>query len=252
MRQLFEWIGVPDDTIAKISLELLRDKEGIQSKERVVVTPRFEEKALPPDAKPLEQWSGEDNKYIIKIAEYMRSRGLFLEDADFHWSPDRKFRNRLIIPYTFEGKVVGWTSRDVTGTSEFKYISEQQVGYVYGLDAQKDYRRAFALLMEGSIDAIHMDGMALLGSELKPEQALLINSLGKDIIYIPDRDPNGEKMVEEAIEQGWMVSMPEWDREVNDVGDAVERYGRLYTLHTIIGSAESSPLKIRLRKKKWF
>ena len=106
--------------------------------------------------------------------------------------------------------------------------------------------------MEGSIDAIHMDGMALLGSELKPEQALLINSLGKDIIYIPDRDPNGEKMVEEAIEQGWMVSMPEWDREVNDVGDAVERYGRLYTLHTIIGSAESSPLKIRLRKKKWF
>ena len=46
--------------------------------------------------------------------------------------------------------------------------------------------------------------------------------------------------------------MPEWNQEINDVGDAVSKYGRLYALHSIVTAAEESPLKIRLRAKKWF
>ena len=46
--------------------------------------------------------------------------------------------------------------------------------------------------------------------------------------------------------------MPEWSEDINDIGDAVQRYGRLYTLHSIAMAAEDSPLKIRLRAKKWF
>jgi len=252
MRKLFEWIGVPDDVIMKIAFELLRDKEGVVTKNRVAVLPKFEIKNLPPDAKPLEEWSGEDNKYIIKLVEYMRSRNLYLEDTSFYWSPNLQYRNRLIIPFFYEKKIVGWTARDVLDGKNFKYISEQQPGYVYGIDQQQDYKRVFSILVEGPIDAIHVDGMALLGSELKDEQALLINSLGKDIIFVPDRDKKGSYMIEPAIDQGWMVSLPEWDSDINDVGAAAERYGRLYTLHSIISAAEYSPLKIRLRKRKWF
>jgi hypothetical protein len=46
--------------------------------------------------------------------------------------------------------------------------------------------------------------------------------------------------------------MPQWDDDINDIGDAVDKYGRLYTLYSIANAAESSPLKIRLRAKKWF
>ena len=46
--------------------------------------------------------------------------------------------------------------------------------------------------------------------------------------------------------------MPEWSSEVNDIGEAVSKYGRLYTLYSIANVAEDSPLKIRLRAKKWF
>jgi len=76
--------------------------------------------------------------------------------------------------------------------------------------------------------------------------------LQKQIIVVPDRDKAGSKLVEQAIEQGWSVSLPEWADDINDIGDAVQRYGRLYTLHSIAVSAEDSPLKIRLRAKKWF
>jgi hypothetical protein len=46
--------------------------------------------------------------------------------------------------------------------------------------------------------------------------------------------------------------MPDWAEDINDISDAVHRYGRLYTLHSIATAAEDSALKIRLRKKKWF
>ena len=37
-----------------------------------------------------------------------------------------------------------------------------------------------------------------------------------------------------------------------DVNEAVQKYGKIYTLHTIVGSAEFNELKIKLGAKKWF
>ena len=102
------------------------------------------------------------------------------------------------------------------------------------------------------MDAIHIEGCALGGSEISDQQVMLLNKLQRDIIVVPDRDKAGSKLVERAIELGWSVSLPEWNQDINDIGDAVSKYGRLYTLHSIVTAAEESPLKIRLRAKKWF
>ena len=69
---------------------------------------------------------------------------------------------------------------------------------------------------------------------------------------MPDRDHPGKRLVEEAIEHGWQVSMPDWDIDIKDTGEAVQQYGQVYTLFSIVAAAESSPLKIRLKAKKWF
>jgi DNA primase len=182
----------------------------------------------------------------------MRKRQLYLEDYEFYWSPATGFRNRLIIPFRNEGKIVGYTARAVNDESRSKYLSDQQPGYVFNVDNQRDWRRKFCVIVEGPVDAIYLDGVALLGSEIKDQQSMLINHLNKTNIVVPDRDSSGEKLIEQAIENEWMVSMPSWDEDVNDPGDAVLKYGRLYTLHSIVSEAESSPLKIRLKAKKWF
>jgi hypothetical protein len=46
--------------------------------------------------------------------------------------------------------------------------------------------------------------------------------------------------------------MPEWSQDIKDVSEAVNKYGRLYTLYSIVNGAEESALKIKLRQKKWF
>jgi DNA primase len=81
---------------------------------------------------------------------------------------------------------------------------------------------------------------------------MLLNRLQKQIIVCPDRDIAGKKLVEQAIDLGWSVALPDWSSEITDISEAVSKYGRLYTLYSIANTAEDSPLKIRLRAKKWF
>ena len=106
--------------------------------------------------------------------------------------------------------------------------------------------------MEGPLDAIGVDGVALLGSEVKDQQALLLKTLNKEVILVPDRDENGKHLVEQAMELGWSVSMPEWTEDIKDVNDAVIKYGKIFTLHSIVNAKESNELKIKLRSKQWF
>jgi DNA primase len=159
------------------------------------------------------------------------------------------YRDRMIVPFYYQDKIVGWTARKIVD-DKVKYLSEQQPGYVFNLDAQDD-DRLFVIAVEGPIDAILLDGVAFLGSEVKQQQSMLIKSLNKKIIVVPDRDTAGEKLIHDAMELGWSVSMPEWDHDVKDINDAVIKYGRLHTLYSIVKHAENQQLKIKLRMKKW-
>jgi hypothetical protein len=228
----------------------MRINEGVQVAERKIELPTFSTVPLPPDAVKIADIT-DFNKFSIAIVEYMAARNLNLDDTEYYWSPSLAYRDRLIIPFYYEKRIVGWTARTITADKQPKYLMEVQPGFVYGLDEQ-GYNKVFAILCEGQVDAIHVDGCALGGSEINDAQAMLINKLNKDIIVVPDRDPAGSKLVEQAIELGWGVSMPDWNQDCNDIGDAVDKYGRLYTLYSIANAAETSPLKIRLRAKKWF
>ena len=249
MRRLLQWLNAPDDTINKLALTVMQENEGIQTTQQLVELPTFKTVPLPDDAIKIADIT-EFNKYSLAILEYMSTRGLNLDDTDYYWSPSLGYRDRLIIPFLYEKRIVGWTARTVLPDKQPKYMSEQQPGFVYGLDEQGP-NKVFTIVCEGPMDAIHIDGTALLGSEVKDQQAMLINRVGKQIIVVPDRDQAGAKLIDQAIDLGWSVSLPDWADDVNDIGDAVAKYGRLYTLYSIVNNAESNELKIRLRSKKW-
>lgn len=255
MRKLMEWLNVPTATINKLSLDVLRVNEGIEIVESHVNIPVFETVALPEYSTKLidipdynEHNPGFES--FLSVIEYMASRNLNIDDTDFYWTPSIGYRDRLIIPFYYQGRTVGWTARSVIKDKKPKYLRQSQPGYVYNID-QQGPQKAFCIVVEGAIDAIHIEGVAVLRNEFNEQQAALINRLNKDVIVVPDRDRAGSKIIEQAIDQGWSVSMPDWKPGIKDVSDAVAEYGRLYTLYSIVNSAESSPLKIKLRTKKW-
>jgi len=254
-KKLLEWLNTPDNEITKLALDVMRSNEGVEVQQHKVELPEFSTVQLPDEAVRIADIPdyNENNKYFkyfLDVITYMSQRNLNLDDTDYYWSPTLAYRDRLIIPFYYKGRIVGYTARAV-GESKSKYLTTMQPGYVFNLDEQSP-NKIFCILCEGQIDALHVDGCAISGSDIGDAQALLLNRLNKDIYVVPDRDKAGSKLVEQAIDRGWHVSMPNWDPDINDVGDAVAKYGRLYTLYSIASAAESSPLKIRLRAKKWF
>ena len=86
--------------------------------------------------------------------------------------------------------------------------------------------------------------------EISSDQALLLGTLNKQIIVVPDRDKTGLKMCDRALELGYQVSLPNWEADIKDVNDAVVRYGKLPTLLSILQSATNSKIKIEMQRKK--
>ena len=251
MKRFMSLINIDDTLISKMSLEALRiDEEGGGTLLKQII-PTFHQVSLPLDAQPITTLLDRVPDKLIPVLEYISKRGLYLEDYPFYWSPMIGFSNRLIIPFFKNHRLVGYTARTIKEGVEPRYISEQQPGYVFNLDRQH-YERKFVIVCEGPFDAISIDACAILGAEIKDSQKWLLQQLAKEVILVPDHDHKGPKTVEQAIEYGWSVSMPDWPPDTKDVNDAVRKIGRLATLWLILNAKQSNPLKIRLRAKHWF
>jgi len=244
--QLLYYLGVPDDLIKKLSLDVLKLFSSETEKYNTHL-PNFKTIELPQGSDTLKNIT---NKNIIPVLEYMVKRNLYETDLDYYWTDEIILRDRLIIPFTYDNKIVGYTARTCKQNKTPKYLTSSQPGYVFNLDKQK-YTHPWVIATEGPIDAIHINGIAILGSDINDKQKLLIETLKKNVLIVPDRDKSGEKLILQAIENEWSVSMPPWHYGINDISDAVDRYGRLLTLYSIMKYKYSSKLKIKLNMKSW-
>ena len=246
-RKLLAWMGVDQNTISALNLESLRHKDISQLAQDRTQTKltkvTFNKLELPEELRLIEE---SDQQYV----DYLESRAVDPGDYPYMISPDQKGRQaeRIVIPYTYDGVIVGWSARYLDDRQP-KFINEQQQGYVFGTDLQQDHWTQ-AIVVEGIFDALSLNCLAVLHNDINAKQAQVIASLRKDITVVPDQDEAGLKLVDRAVELGWAVSMPEWHPGVKDVNDAVKRYGRLGTLITIMNSRETSKIKIELMRKK--
>ena len=258
LNQFMRNLNIPDDVIGQVRLEALRLDSTSTTEVRNII-PKFDARALPLDAISFEELDTflklPDGDYAVptKFTEtyaYLVDRKIDPWSYPFYWTNKVGFNNRIIIPFLYKGEIVGWTARAINDAKP-KYLSEQQPGYVFNLDSQQD-DRDFVIVCEGPFDALSIDACAILGAEIKDSQNWLLKQLGKELVLVPDRDHEGPRTVEQAIEYGWSVSMPDWPPDVKDVNDAVIKLGKLATLYLIASAKESNSLKIQLKAKKWF
>lgn len=251
IRKLMSWLGVSDEQIKKMAFYAFQQKTDTDEKTHVFV-PNFSTSPLPDKSIEIDFSKNYKDPNLSKVVEYAIKRKLdTVTKTKFYWSSHAAYRDRLIIPYYYKNKVVGWNSRTHIKDKKPKYISNLQPGYVYGLDWQT-HDRKMCIVCEGVIDAALIEGCAVLSNQIGNNQAELINSLNKQVIVLPDRDKSGMGMVSQALEYGWAVSFPPWASDIKDAADAVEKYGKLYTIYSIVENAEYTKLKIQLSAKKWF
>jgi hypothetical protein len=242
-RRLLSWLGVPDRDIELINLDSLRHRningliEDRQRTFNVLQGIEFEERELPAGA-----------EFVQPGTTYWSYLSARHAPANFPFMIDPMSKRKgIIIPFTHNNRVVGWTKRFLDAHNP-RYFSDSQPGYVFGTDLQHpDWQHV--IVTEGIFDALSIGGLALMHNDINDAQARLIRSLERQITVVPDQDSAGLALIDRAVELGWAVSIPNWQDGVKDVNDAVKKYGRLGTLLTIMQARETSRIKIELRKK---
>lgn len=254
---LLEYLGVPDSEIKRIQLECIREKEladgpiAYVKKSNKTSIPKFDTVKLPTGAKPLIELIESDDppEQAINVAKYLYDRGIYDYISNVYWSPKPGFKTRAIFPFFQSGNIVGYTARSTTDNVTSKYLMQVGEDFVYGIDRVTERDRKYLILTEGVIDAELVNGVAVLSNEISNKQAEYVKLFKGEVIVCPDRDEAGKKLAKQAIEYGWSVSFPNWQDDIKDVADAVNRYGKLYTIKSIIDGRVSNPTKIEVKLK---
>ena len=266
-RKLLNWLGADPTEVKRLVIEAIRIKELIRPEdikepaEEII----FEARSLPQEAQSFLALAE-----FYKLAEYQSTPKLFTDAVhysldrkidtikyDLYWTPEieHKLNHRVIIPFVYKGRTVGYTARATVDGIKPKYHSNHPANFVFNMDRQLPTSK-FVLVVEGPFDAMSIDGVSVQTNEISEQQAEIIEGLGREVIYVPDFDQHLNKQgrpvwpglaaVEQAIEYGWSVSFPVWRETCKDVNAAVVKYGKLFVMKAILEGKESNSLKIKL------
>lgn len=274
MRKFLEGVGVSSTEVKRINYRALQLGKMIMGNAEaaqalpMMFRPSFSPKSLPPQSKSLATWAAEgcDDPDFADAATYIFGRGdAIAMSTEFFWTPDKKddMNRRIILPFEHSGEVVGYTARliDEATPSKPRYHSDVPSNFIFNnrlLTGQTKY----IILVEGPFDALACNGIATLGAKISDEQAHWINASGKTVVVLPDRDKQGQRMIDLAVHHGWQVSFPKlkdgsgraswWDRDVKDAADASKCYGKMYTVRSIIESSTANKMQIAIQQKLLF
>lgn len=249
-RQLFLWLGLGESEVGKLSLLAMkiRDDQPITKKALNFV---LEPRSLPDQCQNIDTWIAQgcqDTELLAVISYLVDTRKMGWDWYPWHWSAAPGYRDRVILPFYQNGEIVGYTGRKIQDGNP-KYLTDSQPGYVFNMDRQTSDRK-YVIVVEGQFDAIAIDGVAVMHNNPSDTQVARINALGREVIVVPDRDKPGAEMLKTTLEQGWSASVPDLGPDIKDVADSVKKYGRLYTLSTILRYRVSNQIKIQLMKRQ--
>ncbi len=258
--QYLDWLGVPKSGIQSLKMELLQKQ--LDGTTQSIAQPRgiyqkFPSVELPENARPIESYLSEStfDPDFLKVVEYLESRGEDIAGGyDYYWSPSLKHQlnNRVVIPFYSHNQIVGWTARYAGSPPQGipRYFNSSiPDGYLFNNDVLDIPGRKFSILVEGSFDAIAVQGVGALGSTLSEQQIFQLASRDQEIIVLPDRQRKNQDLIDAALMFGWSVSFPEWEDDVKDAAEACKRYGQLYTITSVIQSRTKNDVEIGIKRQ---
>lgn len=279
MQNFLHYLGMNFDEIQKLTFEVWRENQlsNIQQKthspEILFFNRSFTEIELPENSQKIMTLleKGFDDVDFLETVNYLiNQRGsIIAKSYEYYWSPQKEniINRSIIVPFYYENKIVGWSARRIDNV-KVRYYAQTPKDYLFMNHNLYKKNRKYVILVEGVFDSIAIDGVAALGGSLNKNQINWLNSSGKEIIVVPDRKKDESTLLDIAIENEWYASIPpindtpsintkgelniwSWHSEIKDCADAVKKYGRLFTLQSILENKTKDAVKIKLFKKMY-
>lgn len=243
-RKLFVFLGgnvksLPIDFLLKKSDTYSRTGGLLARGENTAVF-NFDEVELPSGSIPLHDCIDVSAGLVVG---YIMNLGKEIAMAqDYFWTP--YMPSYLIIPYYHRKRIVGWLARNC-GDIGRRFLGKCHADFVFRQDTLEKGSSRSVIVVEGVMNAIAINGVAIRNATLTKKQEALLEVSGQDVIMLPDQDVTGMSFIDVAEKRGWRVSVPDWDVGVKDVVDATRRYGMLYTIRSVVSGATKNYLKAR-------
>jgi hypothetical protein len=157
------------------------------------------------------------NPLTHRHLKYLEGRGFDPDQITKDWGlmgtgpssmiDDRDYKHRIIIPIRWNGEVVSFQGRDITGKTELRYKScpkEREIIHhkdiIYGNQNKWKDR---GICVEGPFDVWRMgfSAFAVLGISYKPEQIRVIARMFKSVVVIFDDEPQAQARADRLIHE---------------------------------------------------
>lgn len=247
MIQVLEAFGIPEVDWQPVLFEALANRDGgvTPGKQPEFVSLEPDELTFPPFFYKL---TDDPNDDMAQVAiDYLKSRLVDWQSHPFYLvaranHPDNaRWFGRVIIP-TYKGdKLIFWQGRDLTDLQQKKYLSPNvpKDNVIAGYDQIDRYTTEPLYILEGWFDAYHLDGVAVFGSKMTPNQVKILNRSPRPKVVVPDRLGDGQLLALQALELGWSVSTPDIG-SCKDINAAVIKYGQLYTQMSVVQNTHAA------------
>lgn len=196
---------------------------------------RTPEVPLPPNSHLL----GSEFSLAIQepLIQYLTNRSIDPMIVHAHFSLDKKFLNRVILPCMRDGKIIYWQARSIKDDMKPRYLSPgtNKDAVLWGYDNLWKTPNRPLFITEGIFDAALIDGVALIGSKLNESKLEILNRCARRKIIVVDRDNNGRDLAQLALEHKWEITFP--PDGVPDVNSSVQKFGILGTTWALLKNA---------------
>lgn len=167
-----------------------------------------------------------------KITDYLASRMIDPYKVKAMYSLSERHIDRVLLPIYQKGTLIHWQSRAITSNIRPKYLTcnDNHNVAIWGL--HNSYKHSGPLFItEGIFDASLIDGVAILGSTISPEQVSILEGIRRKKVIVVDYDSNGSSLATTALHQGWDITFAAKGKDVNKT---CMSDGLIYTIHTLM------------------
>lgn len=184
------------------------------------------------------------DKYGLKDTSYpfMLSSGLTKSPDPKEKSMAKMLMGRIIIPFYKNGGLIYYQARAMEEDEPKRYINMQvpKTNIIFNMDAMYRNHERPLYIFEGAMDAIHVDGVAVMENNLSASQVELLNRCYRKKVIVPDINQDkaaagDNKLIQIGVyENGWGVALPELGSGNKDLSEGIKRYGKLFILQSLV------------------
>lgn len=245
-KEILESFGITRDEMRKLTSSMFLEKQEETSPTLEELTkPKIftPEVAWPENCLPLVTTEGYD-ELQNPLLEYLLGRNIDPVRTQFYFSTSKKLIGRVIIPYFRNGKLIYWQARHIDSSIKPRYLNcaVAKDAVMYGYDRLHAFDETPLFVTEGVFNAILVNGIAIMSSDLNAAKIEVLKKTRRRLIFIRDRDANGDKLSQQVLENGWEVTTT--DSRVGDVNDSINRFGAAYTAYSLIKNAQKPENKV--------